>query len=337
MERLELGPVVAMRAPNFSYVRIDAHGFLTPPQLAQILCDQRLGQFLATSGKAAVCLNAAGLHRFGTEDVDFLVDRWAPMLAPIGLRKISLVVQEQVNMLFGNVFNAATPRAARAGVEVRCFPSAMFENGFEAVSWLDGGAPPAAPAAPPAAGGQALYEMPTIIDRGAWTKAECVGIAFLTPENGPPGLGIIFRDAQAACWIFDTWRRQIGERDDDDILRVAVIEGNVPGKPPGYTLTIGPNIEALVKRAAASGGLSFDVTKLNGWQRRMNTAPEGSPHLFTFKQLYKAMFEYALVPVILSGSDIDPKYDKQIVKTKLLLRDVREIVGPDDPDAGVLA
>lgn len=335
MDRLDLGPVVAMRAPNFPYVRVDVQGFLTPPQLAQILSDQRLGHFLATSGKGAVCLNAGRSHRFGTEDVDFLVDRWAPMVAPIGMRKMSVVVPEQVHMLFGGVFAAASQRAARAGVEVRCFPSAMFENTFESVSWLDAVAPPA-PHAPAPAGPAPLYEAPIIIDRDAWTKASCVGVAFLTPEDKPCGLGIIFRDAEAACWIFDTWRRQIGERDDDDILRVAIIEGAIPGQSPGYTITIGPNIDALVKRAAAAGGLSFDVTRLGAWQRRMNTAPEGSPHLFTFKQLFKAMHEYALVPVILEGSDVNPLYDKQIVKKHLLLRDASE-VGPNDPDAGVLS
>src|SRR5687767_7296780 len=120
MERLALGPVVAMRAAPFSYVRIDARDWLTAAQLAGLLNDQRLWQFLSTSTKTAVCLNAAGMQRFGTEDVDFIVDQWAPLLARIGIKKLSIVVQEQVHMLFGAIFAAATARAAHHGVDVRC-------------------------------------------------------------------------------------------------------------------------------------------------------------------------------------------------------------------------
>jgi hypothetical protein len=67
----------------------------------------------------------------------------------------------------------------------------------------------------------------------------------------------------------------------------------------------------------------------------MNTAPGGSPHLQTFKQLFAQRGEYALVPVLLQGQDIEPRYDMQLVKRSLLLRNVRDI-GPGDPDLPIL-
>ncbi len=155
-ERLELGPFVAMRAQAFSYVRIDARGYFDPRQLVAALSDPRLGQFIAESRRAAVLLNASAVERIGTEDTEWLSTQWAPMIAGIGVRKLSLVTPEHVHQLFGAVFLASARTAARAGVELRCFPSAQFHQSWESVSWFDdaggagaSGSPSGAPQNPP--------------------------------------------------------------------------------------------------------------------------------------------------------------------------------------------
>ncbi len=332
MDRLDLGPVVAMRAPAFSYVRIDAHGFFTAQQLAQLLVDQRLGHFVATSGKRSAVLNASAAQRIGTEDFDFFAEHWAPLLASIEVRRVSIVVPEQVFSLFGQVFAHGAARAARHGVEIRCFPSAQFTNTWESVTWLDAPAAGAAVGAAP----KPLMEMPKLVDSRVWTRANVLGIAFLTPQGAPPGLGFIFQDPSAANEIFDAWRRDLGPRDEAEMLRVSIIEGERPGKPPGYIVTLMPNIEAIAKRAAETGGLSFDINTFDAWAKSMNTPPGGSPHLATWKQLYAERGEYAIVPVFITGASPDPQYDKQLVKRQVFLRSVRDVVGPNDPDAFVM-
>ncbi len=331
-ERLDLGPVVAMRAQQLPYVRIDASGFVTPQQLAQLIVDPRLGQFLASSGKRAVLLNAAGMHRFGTEDMELIAERWAPLLAGIEIRRISLVVAQQVFDLFGLVFAHAATRAAISGVELRWFPSAQFTESFESVTWFD--APLGVPVTPVRSDG--LIEMPRLLNPQAWERANVLGIAFLTPQGSPPGLGFIFQDAAAASSIFDGWRRDLGPRDENELLRVSIIEGQRPGKPPGYVVTMMPNVEALAAQAARAGGLSLDMRAFGVWAKSMNTPPEGSPHLAAWKQLYAQRGEYAIVPVLMTGGGPDPRYEQQLVKRQIHLRNVRDLVGPNDPDAFVM-
>lgn len=321
MERLDLGPVVAMRAEPFDYVRIDASGFMRPEQLAQCLSDGRLGHFLATSARNAAVLNAGGMSRFGTEDSEFIGQHWAPLLASVKITKLSLVVPEQVFALFGQVFQVAGDHAKKHGVEIRCFPSRQFTDTWESVTWFK------------EEKREQLFEAPIFIDRARWAAARVMGVAFLLPESGLNGLGIIFGEPAEGIAIFDGWRKALGPRDEDELLRVAIIEGPLQNKPPGYSLLIGADPEALAKKAAKGGGLSFDVTRaFETWGRRMDTKPEGSPHLQAFKADVQQKGQYALVPVLFDGTNIDPLYDKQIVKRKLVLRHTSQIA-PNDPDA----
>ncbi len=180
-----------------------------------------------------------------------------------------------------------------------------------------------------------LYEVPRLIDRTLWTSAQLAGVAFLTPKGGPPGLGIIFTGSIAGLRIFDGWRRDLGEVDADELLRVAIVEGTIAGKPPGYTLTIGVDLTSVAAKLAdrSLDGLSYDVDAPSSVRRRMNTPPSGSPHLMAWKPLFAAAGEYALVPVVDVGNGWEPRYDKQLRKRRLYLRRAEEIK-PGDPDAG---
>jgi hypothetical protein len=178
-----------------------------------------------------------------------------------------------------------------------------------------------------------LLEVPRLIDRKLWTEAQLGGVAFLTPKNAPPGLGLIFTGAAAGLAIFDGWRADLGERDDGELLRVAIIEGEVAGKPPGYTLTIGLDLEALAARLRdrSLDGLSYDVSAPGAIRRRMNTPPGGSPHLAAWRPLFAAAGEYALVPVVNGAEGWEPHYEKGLGKKKLLFRRAQDIQ-PGDPD-----
>jgi hypothetical protein len=183
-----------------------------------------------------------------------------------------------------------------------------------------------------------LLEFPKVIDRALWARADCIGVAFLAPQGAPPGLGLLMRDPHAALAIFEGWRNQFGSRDEEEIIRVAIIEGDIPGKPTGYTLTMGVDVETFARRLAAGNarGVSFDVTAPTSWMRRMPTPPGGSPHLRRFKDLYEAACAYTLVPVIDRGEGWEPRYEHEILKRRIVLRRSDEI-GPNDPDRTVLA
>jgi hypothetical protein len=183
-----------------------------------------------------------------------------------------------------------------------------------------------------------LLELPRLVDRALWTEAQLSGVAFLTPKDAPPGLGLVLAGARAGLAIFDAWRRDLGARDEHELLRVAIVEGAIPGKPAGYTLTVGLDVGAVGAMLIADpklGGVSHDVAAPAAVGRRMTTPKSGSAHLHAWKALFAAAGVYALVPVVDEGRGWEPYYGRMLCKRRLYLRRADEIHG-DDPDAFIL-
>ncbi len=154
-----------------------------------------------------------------------------------------------------------------------------------------------------------------------WRRAELMAVAFATPEGAPPTLGLVFRDADVAGAIFLGWRHALGEVDEHDLIRVAIIEGELRGRAPGYAvhLSIDPGDAPPPPR----GG---DV-----W-RRMPQA--GSPHLRRFQVAYGQHRRYHLAPATLGGG-VAFMTHLAIGKRRLAMRRISDVGLIGDPDAGL--
>src|SRR5439155_9664474 len=90
-------------------------------------------------------------------------------------------------------------------------------------------------------------------------------------------------------------------RDAFEELRISIIEGDIKGELPGYTVHIGIDLENTIKRYK-DAGLAIDpensmfmmVSRLN----RMNPGP-GSKNLEMFKDLYRHYKTYSLAPAVM--------------------------------------
>src|SRR5438874_12779960 len=94
-----------------------------------------------------------------------------------------------------------------------------------------------------------------LIDPEQWNAARWRGTAFLTASAGdePPGLAIAFLDEAHGRRIFQHWRERLGLVDVHEELRVAIIEGDIPGEAPGYTVHLASEPFASLDRARAEG------------------------------------------------------------------------------------
>lgn len=162
--------------------------------------------------------------------------------------------------------------------------------------------------------------VPRIIDGELWTRAHPSGVAFLAPDDGPPGLGIVFDDAAAGVAIFEDWLAELGAEDRDELIRVAIVEGDVAGQPPGYSVVIEVDVDSISDALAASDldGVDLEAEGLGSVRWRMRTPPGGSPELAAWKRRFAAAGRYALVPVIDDGDGLEPAYELQLVKRKLV-------------------
>lgn len=179
------------------------------------------------------------------------------------------------------------------------------------------------------------------IDVDLWNKARWKSTFFIVSKSGsePPMLGIGFLRKRPAEQIFEQWHRRYGNRDLFEELRVSIIEGDIPGKHPGYSVHIGPDVGNTIERYRAAGlavrpdtDLFISVGRIN----RMNPAPT-SKNLEMFKDAYRRLKQYVLVPGVVKpdGSGLQVCRDAGILKREIKFRAVSDI-GSDDEDSAVL-
>jgi TIR domain len=174
-----------------------------------------------------------------------------------------------------------------------------------------------------------------------WDQARWQATFVMVPEDGshPPILGLAFLHEAPARRIFEQWRQRYGESDEFEELRVSIIEGDISGKMPGYSVHVGPDLENMIRRYKAAGlTINPDNSYIIGVGRihRMNPRP-GSKNLEMFKQAYQHFNCYFLVPGTceLDGSKLKPILDLGILKTSIQFRRVEDI-GDNDIDSIVL-
>jgi TIR domain len=169
------------------------------------------------------------------------------------------------------------------------------------------------------------------IDVELWNMAKWSATFFSYQADKPPVLGLAFRNESAARKIFEGWHERYGDNDRYEELRVSIIEGAIKGEEDGYTVQIGPDPDAAIKRFK-DAGYAFDedilmcISRIN----RMNP-PSDSKNLSLFKAAYAKHKTYFLAPGIISedGKQLKPLFEFNIFKSKVLFRHVSEISKTD--------
>jgi hypothetical protein len=175
------------------------------------------------------------------------------------------------------------------------------------------------------------------IDPELWDKADWRATVFAFAADQPPILGLGFVNEDAARQIFRQWLKRFGHSDEFEELRVSIIEGDIPGEGPGYSVHVGLDAWALFQRykkmgLMTDGDLFVTLSKMN----RM--AVPNSPQLATFREAYRSYKTYFLAPAIVDkdGTKILKIIsDMRIYKGKIHFRHVCEI-DKDDEDRVVL-
>jgi hypothetical protein len=178
-----------------------------------------------------------------------------------------------------------------------------------------------------------------LINIPLWEVAVWSATAFQFDPTGecPPVLGIVFQDGDAGREIFSEWVAMFGNDDQFEEIRVSIIEGNVPGHRPGYTVHISPDPVSIAARATAEG-IALDPKVIYiGRFNRMHPPLDSPPLLARFKEEFQRHGEFLLAPVTRrNDGQLWTDVEFGIVKTSMQFRDVSE-VGEGDIDASPLA
>lgn len=183
----------------------------------------------------------------------------------------------------------------------------------------------------------AMY-ISTPIDVGLWEAAKWRATFFLWVPDKPPVLGIAFRNKALAREIFEGWHARYGDSDGYEELRVSIVEGDLAGEEPGYSVHIGADPGGTLKRFKAAGyefdrDILLSISRIN----RMNP-PVGSQNLEKFKEHFRRFKCYFVAPGVVSedGTHFEPMLDLGIFKRVVHFRHVSDI-GKNDLDAVVLS
>ncbi len=175
------------------------------------------------------------------------------------------------------------------------------------------------------------FAFTNLIDTPRWNDAAWFGVAYGVDPSGrqPPFMGVQFQNQDAGREIFNDWLHRFGSTDEFNEIRVAIIEGDIPDKDPGYSVTIGSDIEGITKRAKQEQQ-EVDARYIATVTRHHRMNPQlGSPFLTGFKNAYNQIGEYLLLPAFGSQTQPQPDFGLAVRKRKILFRDVVDI---DDKD-----
>lgn len=167
----------------------------------------------------------------------------------------------------------------------------------------------------------------SLIRESLWDKAGWIATVFATsPDDSEvPILAPVFSDSDAARNIFSHWRIELGIRDEQERLRLAIVRGISRARPYSYRISIGSNPDETFSREKIRY-----VTYVN----RINTMDaESDENLERFLRNYRKSSQYFFAPATTTAEKLEPKiiWDHRLIKRELHVRDAWQI-GRNDPD-----
>ena len=171
-----------------------------------------------------------------------------------------------------------------------------------------------------------------IIDPPLWDQAKWRGTGFLFSKYAPPILAVMYTEETPAKEIFTGLRARMTNVDEEDLLRISLIEGvNLDNNPHSYLVHIGPHYENILHHF----GLTTQDTERApvATVYRTNTMiPQTSVNLDTFKKEFARCGRFFLAPAIVKNNELKVFEDVKIEKDKILFRH-KSSLDPDDVDA----
>jgi|GEM_PF-1580670 len=178
----------------------------------------------------------------------------------------------------------------------------------------------------------------SVIDDDLWDQAHWVATAFsfLPIEGGIPAMALAFEHEGPAVKIFQQWHSSFGNEDTDERVRIAIIEGEIPGQADGYTVHLTTNPTYLATRIDRSPGDNeqrYIATLCRFNRMRISQGLKG------FKTALRRFRKYLILPAIFNqhiSPELRPLPKLAILKREIYFRHVHEI-GSSDLDVSVLA
>lgn len=168
----------------------------------------------------------------------------------------------------------------------------------------------------------------SIIDVDLWNQAKWKGMVFATDPSlqEPPIVGFLFENFKKGNEIFTALKKQFGNVDYKDEIRLSFIEEISKNNPLDYKVHVGTDWKVIVEKMEAAGlkpdeSLFMGVTRIH----EMNP-PKGSKNLEIFKHAYNYYKKYYITNIIMKNGQMQPEMSNLIEKQKVYFRKKSDVI-----------
>ncbi len=153
----------------------------------------------------------------------------------------------------------------------------------------------------------------SLIDIKLWDKADWSGTLYIVSSNlnEIPILGMGFKNIDTANTIFRSWRKKLGNTDENDEIRISVITGVNKNFPSHYRVLIGSSTKTLKDNSKSR---YFTMISRINYMEAANTE-----NLDMFRRRYERLKMYKILPVHFVDTNSEPKisWDLGIIKKEI--------------------
>lgn len=174
----------------------------------------------------------------------------------------------------------------------------------------------------------------TIIDLDLWNSAKWKGMAFVSDPGlqNPPIACFVFANEKAGAEIFKKLRKEFGEVDSSEEIRLSFIEKINPSKPADYKVHIGSERSILLEKLKKYG-LKPDESLLVMLSRIQEMNPPRTPSSLTiFKHSYHHFKKYYITNLITQNGQLTPDFNNIIEKKNVHFREKSDVVKDRNDD-----
>ena len=181
-----------------------------------------------------------------------------------------------------------------------------------------------------------------VIVNSLWDVSGWSGVSWLIPPGGtksPPGVGLVFKDAEIGAAIFRGWNKRFTNLDRHEVVTVSVITGLHPIHGNGTSIYIGTDIGGLARQDYADANLVIEPhVHINS----IFMFCPGSPHPdteFFGSERRKYNDYYFLTPCHLHPQTLEavPQFDFQLRKRRISFLDFSKVAPTQIEYAALLA
>jgi hypothetical protein len=180
-----------------------------------------------------------------------------------------------------------------------------------------------------------------IIDQHKWEMTnwkDGISYVYAAKYDQPPMIAILFESLEIGVEIFKDLISKIGPDDKDELIRLSIIEGEVPNQKNGYFVIIGENAD-VINKLLDKNKTNEEIIYLAIGQRIIRLKlDENSKYLEKFQEQYEKHGCYYIAPAkqlyeTQQGFGTMVEMDYKILKRRIEFRNYKDILDNNDPDS----